>query len=170
MMARFRSQLILKEMEIKTYSDFSRIEDSILKRLRAEREHLINLIDEFESGFSEYQGIFPAQKELPLIAQEFEHIQRGLRIQEKIYETLVQQYEIIKLSLEGEESIFQVIENADVPDLETGPRRSRLFIIISGVGFVFSLVIVVLINIINSILKDPKRLRRLTGESEKDTL
>ncbi|MBN2445006.1 MAG: hypothetical protein JXJ04_26865 [Spirochaetales bacterium] len=167
MMARFRSQLILKEMEIKTYSDFSKIEDAVLKRLKAERGHLINLIEEFESGFSEYQGIFPAQKELPAISQEFEHIQRDLRIQEAIHETLVKQYEIIKLALEGEESIFQVIEKADVPDLETSPRRSRLFFMITGIGFIVSLVVVVLVNIINTIRKDPERLKRLFGEKQK---
>lgn len=163
MMARFRSQLILKEMEINTYSEFIRIEDTVLKRLKAERDNLLKLIEEFESGFSEYQGIFPAQKELPEIALEFSHMQRDLALQERIHSTLVQQYEIINLSLEGEEPLFQILERADVPDLKTGPRRSTIALVIAFVGFIISLVAVLILNSIKKIKKDPEKLKRLKG-------
>lgn len=163
MMAEFRSQLILKEMEINTYSEFSRIEDPVLRRLKTERDNLLKLIEEFESGFSEYQGMFPAQQELPAIALEFSHMERDLALQERIYSTLMQQYEIINLSLEGEEPLFQILERADVPDLKTGPRRSIIATAITFAGFIFSLVCVLILNSIKAIKKDPERLKRLKG-------
>ncbi|MBN2535266.1 MAG: hypothetical protein JXB88_20470 [Spirochaetales bacterium] len=163
MMARFRSQLIIKEMEINTYSEFSRIEDTVLRRLKTERDNLLKLIEEFESGFSEYQGVFPAQQELPEIALEFSHMQRDLLLQEKIHSTLIQQYEIVNLSLEGEEPLFQILERADVPDLKTGPRRSILAIVITFAGFIVSMASVLIINSIKSIKSDPGQLKRLKG-------
>jgi tyrosine-protein kinase Etk/Wzc len=163
MMARFRSQLMLKEMEIKTYSDFSRIEDPVIKRLKVERDNLLNLIGEMESGFSEYLEVLPSQKDLPTIAQTFYHLERDLSVQEKIYEILVQQYEVIKLSLEGI-PMFQVLEIADIPDMKIGPHRILFFVVISISGFFLSVIIAFILNTIERIKSDPERLKRIKGE------
>ncbi|MBN1698288.1 MAG: hypothetical protein JW881_12310 [Spirochaetales bacterium] len=163
MMAGFRSQLILKEMEIKTYSDFSRIEDPVIKRLKAERDNLLGLIGEMESGFSEYMDVIPSQKDLPDIAQSFYHLERDLSVQEKIYEILVQQYEVIKLSMEGV-PMFQVLETADVPDMEIGPHRKTLFITITVIGCVLSIFTAFIVNTIQMIRNDPDRLKRIKGQ------
>ena len=165
MLARLRSQLILKEMEIKTYSDFSLIDDPVIKRLKAERDNLLSLIKEFESGFSsEYKDIFPSQNDLPEIAQKFYHLKRDLSVQEKIYEILIQQYEITKLSLEGHTPVFQVIEQADIPDVEAGPQRTVLLLVITFIGFIFSIILAFILNGIINLKNDPVRMKKLKGK------
>ena len=165
MLARMRSQLILKEVEIKTYSDFSRIEDPVIKRLKSERDNLLKLIREVESGFSSYEKIMPAQKDLPELALEFMHLKRDLFVQEKIYEILIQQYELTKLSIEGEEPIFQVLELAEVPDKKSGPSRSMICIVTVFLAFFFSIIAVFILNAVKNIKNDPDKIKRIKGIS-----
>ena len=137
-MANLRSQLFLKEMELKTYTQFSTIEDPVVMKLRAERNNLLKLIREMESGFSAYQDVLPAQKDLPAIATEYAHLKRDLLVQEKIYEALIQEYELVKLSLEGEETLFQVIEYAEIPEVKVGPHRMMICTMTTFIVFFIS--------------------------------
>ncbi len=162
-MSRFRSQLILKEIEIKTYSDFATIEDPTIRQLRAERDNLLSLINEIESGFSEYENILPSQKDLPDISLEFNHLKRDLSIKEKIYEILIQQYELIKLTLEGGDQIFQVLEQAEVPDFKVGPNRALICLFVTFVAFSISCLLVFIFKAIKNILNDPESVRKLKG-------
>ncbi|HEQ71866.1 MAG TPA: hypothetical protein ENN69_05200, partial [Spirochaetia bacterium] len=145
-LANLRSQLILKEMEIRTYENSATIEDPTLRRLRAERNNLQRLINELEKGSSRLQDQLPSQKLLPEIVLEFAHLERDLKIQEKIYEILLQEFQItkIKLSLVGEEPLFQLLEDADVPDTKYGPNRSLLCLSVTVVAFGIACVLVLL--------------------------
>ncbi|MBN1799616.1 MAG: hypothetical protein JW822_13655 [Spirochaetales bacterium] len=137
-MANLRSQLFLKEMELKTYTQFSTIEDPVVMKLRAERNNLLKLIREMESGFSAYQDVLPAQKDLPAIATEYAHLKRDLLVQEKIYEALIREYELVKLSLEGEETLFQVIEYAELPEGKVAPHRMMICTMTTFIAFLMS--------------------------------
>ncbi len=163
-LADLKSQLILKDMEIKTYSGFTSIDDPVIARMKAERANLARLIDEMERGYSEYEGLMPAQEDLPALAIEFEHLKRNLQVQAEIYKTLTQQYELAKLNVEGEEQIFQTLELADVPDLKSGPSRSILSAGVTAGAFFFSIILAFVINAIKNIRNDPERMKKLRGE------
>ncbi len=165
-LAELRSQMILKEMEIKTYSDFSKIEDLAIKRLKAERDSLLRMIKEVEHGFSSYERVMPPKKELPELALEFAHLTRDLIVQEKIYEILTQQYEITKLSVEAEEPIFQILELAEIPDKKSGPSRSMICIVTVFVAFFLSIITAFILNAAKNIKNDPEKLKRLKGIKE----
>jgi uncharacterized protein involved in exopolysaccharide biosynthesis len=165
-LAELRSKLILKEMEIKTYSDFSRINDPVLKRMKSERDNLLRLIREVEGGYSSYEKLMPTQKELPELALQFARMKRDLFVQQKIYEILTQQYELAKLSLEAEEPVFQVLELAEVPDKKSGPSRSIICIITTLGAFFFSVILAFVFNAIRNIKNDPDKVRKLKGLSE----
>lgn len=137
MLANLRSQLVLKEMEIRIYQQSARIEDPALANLKAERNNLQRAITELESGFSGKNSVLPSQRMLPEIVLEFSHLTRDLKIQEKIYEILLQEFEItkIKLSLASEEPSFQVLEEAALPDTKVGPNRSIICIVLSSLCF-----------------------------------
>ena len=163
--AQLRSQLFLKDIEIKTYSSFTILDDPVLKRMRAERENLAKLISEMESGYAEYEGVMPTQDELPRLALEFEHLKRNLEVQARIYEILTQQYEIAKLNVEGEEPIFQVLELADVPDLKSGPSRGIICVVSTLAAFFFSIILVFILNAARNIRNDPERMKKLKGQT-----
>ena len=162
--ADIRTRLILKEMEIQSYSSFTRINDPVSARLRAERESLVQLLREMESGASLYDGVLPAQDALADLAVRFGRMQRDLRVQTEIYTLLTQQYELSKLSIEGEEPIFQVLELADAPDVKAGPRRSIIVSVATLIAFFVSLIAAFALNAVRRIAHDPAALRHLRGD------
>lgn len=164
LMAKYRSELIMKELEIETYGEFSRINDPVAQRLKAERGNLLKLIQKMESGFKEYKDILTSQKELPKIFLEYHHLKKNLAVQEKIYEILMQQYELIKLSMEGEEPLLQIVEWADKPKIKIGPNRLLLLLYITAAAFAISIFLAFFHRSLEHILQDPERLKKLRGE------
>ena len=123
-LAEMRAQLISKEIEAETYAQFARMEDPVAARLKAERDQLQQAITEMERRFfggsatplrgsgTAGQALGPGV-DIPELAVEFGRLERELRVQSRIYEVLTQQYEVARLSAEGEEIIFQVLEVAE---------------------------------------------------------
>ena len=136
-LAALRSQLILKEIEIKNYSTIAAIEDPKLVQLKDERQNILDLIGQTQQGFTDVQGSSTSKKSLPDIQIEFNNLTVELDIQQKIYNTLSHQYEVLKLTAEPT-STFQVMELAEAPDSKSGPSRSKIVIIATLVAFVLS--------------------------------
>ncbi len=163
MLGDLRSQLILKEMEIINYTQFSKIEDPALVRLKSERNNLINQISRIEGGFTNSSGtVMPAKRDLPEIAQRYQKLTTDIEIQRKIYEALSQHYELTKLSLESE-PVFQILEDPEIPDRKSGPSRGKLCIIVTFMAFLASIILALILNSINKMRKNPSILKKLMG-------
>lgn len=152
--ARLRSELILKDMEIANYSKITRIDDPLTKKLRDERMILEAKINELEFGnpnSSINNRVMPSQQEMPKIAFDYARLQRDLLVQTEVYKMLNQQYEMAKLSSTGQDSVFQVLELGEVPDKKSGPVRSKIVIISTLVGVLLSLIGVLMFESIRSL-------------------
>ena len=165
-MAQVRSELIMKDMEIKTYGDMSKVKDPALMRLKAERDNLSKLLDQLEKGSNRNERILPSQRELPALAIEFAHLQRDLAVQEKVFELLTQQYELVKLSIQGEDPIIQVLEPAEVPDMKSGPKRGMIVIVATFAAFFLSIIAAFVIEAVENVKKDPEAMAKLRGEAK----
>jgi capsule polysaccharide export protein KpsE/RkpR len=146
-LANLRSQLILKEIEIKNYSIYSEISDPRLEQLNKELQNLRDLISKNQMTIPDVNQDSGRQRSLADVAQEFSQLTNELDIQQRIFNTLSPQYEAAKLSPESE-SIFQVFELAEVPDVKTGPQRSKLVMMAFGVSLGLSVAIVLLLDIL----------------------
>jgi tyrosine-protein kinase Etk/Wzc len=167
--AKVRSELIMKEMDIKTYSQLSRIEDPVLKRLQTERDNLSKLLDQLEKGFTDYENVMPSQNELPKIALEFGHLKRDLLVQEALYQLLTQQYELTKLSLTGEEPTFQVLELAEAPEMKSGPSRGLIVLVATFAGLFLSVLLAFILNAWENMKSDSEAMGRLKGLTKEKT-
>jgi uncharacterized protein involved in exopolysaccharide biosynthesis len=165
-MAQVRSELIMKDMEIKTYGDVSKVQDPALMRLKAERDNLSKLLDQLEQGSNKNEKILPSQRELPALAIEFGHLQRDLAVQEKVFELLTQQYELVKLSIQGEDPIIQVLEPAEVPDMKSGPKRGMIVIVAAFAAFFLSIITAFIIEAVENVKRDPEAMAKLRGEAK----
>ncbi len=167
MLADLRTRLVLKEMEIKNYQQFSTIEDPTLARLRSERNNLRSVIEEIERGETSLYGeAAPDGKSLAQLSQEFAEISTQLRIQRSLYESLLERYELARVAQE-QAALFQVIQAAEIPDQKSGPRRSRLVIQNTLVVFLLSVVGVALYDAIRRVIGDRERIRKIVaGELE----
>jgi tyrosine-protein kinase Etk/Wzc len=154
-LANLRSQLILKEVEIKNYESFSKINDPRLEQLKEERQNLLDLISQNQVRLPEAQpgaglqasGGGSREMSLPDVAQQFSQLTLELDIQQRIYNTLSPQYEAAKLTPESE-PVFQILEKAEVPDMKSGPQRPRIIMMAFAGSLVASLAVVLLVNFI----------------------
>jgi len=156
-LADLRSQLVLKEMEIRNYTRFSKIEDPELLRLQSERDNIQEVIDQNERKF--------AGLDLPSLSLEFARLRMALDIQTRIFESLSEQYEITKLTLESE-PVFQILELAEAPDEKTSPSRSKICMVVAVVGFIASVLLAFILHSIHQLRSDPSKLRRIRGRVE----
>jgi tyrosine-protein kinase Etk/Wzc len=165
-MAQVRSELIMKDMEIKTYGDMSKVQDPALMRLKAERDNLSKLLDQLEQGSNKNEKILPSQRELPALAIEFGHLQRDLAVQEKVFELLTQQYELTKLQISGSDPIIQVLEPAEAPDKKSGPSRGMICVVATLAAFFLSILAAFVIEAVENVKKDPEAMAKLKGSKE----
>jgi len=173
-LAEMRARLIAKEIEANTYAQLTRIDDPVAARMRAEREQLEQTIADMERLYfggtesgsrnsNNTENEF-SEADIPELAVRFGRMERELRVQSKIYEVLRQQYEVARLSAEGEELIFQVLEVADVPVLKSGPSRSVIVIVATFGAFFFSVVVTFIINAVSNIRNNPHAMIRFRGD------
>ena len=158
----FQSQLLKKEVEIESYGKISNIKDPVYIRLNNERDAIKNALVKLENG---EVGDYPPVKDLPKLAFELEKLKRAAEIQLIGYKALVQQSETLKLTASGNESTFQVLEYAEVPEIKSGPSRGKLVIIVTFAGFFLSIFFVFLKEAWMNIKNDPEKMNRLTGKN-----
>jgi len=159
-LAQMRSQQILKDLEIQNYEKFSKIDDPVIRRLKSERDSIKAKITELEQGSS----VLPSQKEIPTISFEYASLERDLMVQNEVFKTLTQQYELAKLNASGQGDTFQVIELAEIPDQKSGPSRAMLCIVATMAGFFFSVLLAFVLEAIANIKKDPEAMAKLRGD------
>jgi uncharacterized protein involved in exopolysaccharide biosynthesis len=145
------------------YSSFSKIDDPRLEQLKEERQNLLNLIEQNQlklpdSNQTTGDGVAISKdkpKNLLDVAQSFSQLTIELDIQQRIYNTLSPQYEAMKLAPESE-APFQVLELADVPDIKSGPERSKIVLIAFAGSFFTSLALSLLLNLIRGHRRQPQ--------------
>lgn len=89
-----------------------------IRRLKAELEALAG-------NGGRNQGI-PAIGNVPGVGLEYSRKLRELKTQEAIYEQLMKQYEVVKLSEAKDSSSFQVLDEAVMPETKSKPSRAQI--------------------------------------------
>lgn len=144
-LAALRSQLILKEIDIKNLESVASPDDPKLAQLQQERQDISDLIDTVQKGMTETADSSGESRFVPEAQVAFNALTTELDVQKKIYNTLSHQSEVLKLTPEAEPP-FQVMELAEVPDAKSGPQRARLVAEVVIAAFVVSAALALLLN------------------------
>lgn len=158
-----RSQYLKKEMEIESYMAYSSIEDPGLRKLRIERDSLKANIEKLENGYSVGGIVVPSEKELPNLVSDYKKISLEYELQSKLYTSLAQQYELVKLKTSSIPPKFIVYEKAVPPLVKSGPSRGKLCIIVTMAVFFLSIFGAFILEFIENIKKDPVEMAKLKG-------
>lgn len=89
-----------------------------------------------------------------------------LEVQEQLYASLKAQYEGLKITMDSEQPVFQILEYAEVPDKKSGPSRGKLCIIVTFAAFFIAVCLAFLLNAIDNVKKDPVAMAKLKGKKE----
>jgi uncharacterized protein involved in exopolysaccharide biosynthesis len=81
-------------------------------------------------------SMYPSIRELPLLGVSYADLYRQTRVQEAVFETLTQQYELAKMEEAKETPSVKVLDPPDIPEKKSFPHR--LWIMVAGTFFFFS--------------------------------
>ena len=131
-----QGQLIAAESELQglkqIYSDNNVRVRSLTARV-AELQSQLNQLggkDDKGTSSSGQDSIYPSIRKLPLLGVAYADLYRETKVQEAIYETLTQEYEIAKVQVAKEIPTVKVLDPPDVPEKKSFPPRA--LIILSG--------------------------------------
>jgi tyrosine-protein kinase Etk/Wzc len=147
-LAALRSQLILKDIDIKNYADTNAPQDARMSQLKRERQEILDLINRMQQGMAAGSENDPGSNSFADVQAEFNNLTVELDIQRKIYNTLSHQTEVLKLTSNSAPP-FQVMELAEVPDAKSGPQRVRIVEEVIGIALVISVFLAFFLNAVS---------------------
>lgn len=98
---------------------------------------------------------------LPSISLTTTKLQLELEAQQQVYKQLKTQYELLKIEMQSETPVFQIIERPEAPDKKSRPSRGKLCIIITFASFFLSVFIAFLLNALANIRNDAEAMEKL---------
>jgi uncharacterized protein involved in exopolysaccharide biosynthesis len=78
--------------------------------------------------FSE-DGLYPSIRKLPLLGVAYADLFRRMKVEETVFETLTQQYEIAKVQEAKEVPSVKMLDAAEIPEKKVFPPRTILFLL-----------------------------------------
>ena len=105
---------------------------------------------------------------IPEIMTETSMVKMELEAQQSVYTQLKTQQELLKIKMASDTPIFQIIENAEVPDQKSGPSRGKLCIILAFVGFFISIFIAFALNAVENIKNDSDAMKKIKSSWKKE--
>jgi uncharacterized protein involved in exopolysaccharide biosynthesis len=85
-------------------------------------------------------SLYPSIRKLPVLGEAFADLYRRTRVQEAVFETLTQQYELAKVAEAKETPSVKVLDPADIAERKSFPPR--LMIMVLGTFLAFALAVV----------------------------
>lgn len=89
------------------------------------------------------QALFPSIRKLPVLGVSYADLYRNTKVQEAVYETLTQEYEMAKVQEAKETPSVKLIDPPDVPEKHSSPHRLLLILggtclfLVGGIGWIF---------------------------------
>lgn len=139
--------------ELKNFTDLI---ETALKGIKDAEDKIQN----FERSVS-YANVY----NLPAVSKEIAHARREVAVQEQIYANAKAQYELLKVKMQTEKPLFQILEFPEIPDQKSGPSRGKLCIIVTFAAFFLSIFLAFLLNAIKNIKNDSNAMAKLKGNA-----
>jgi uncharacterized protein involved in exopolysaccharide biosynthesis len=74
-------------------------------------------------------GLYPSIRKLPLLGVKYADLFRRMKVEETVFETLTQQYEIAKVQEAKEVPSVKILDPAEIPEKKVFPPRTILFLL-----------------------------------------
>ena len=98
---------------------------------------------------------------LPSISLTTTKLQLELEAQQQVYKQLKTQYELLKIEMQSETPVFQIIERPEAPDKKSRPSRGLLCIIVTFAALFLSVFIAFSLNALANIRNDAEAMEKL---------
>jgi uncharacterized protein involved in exopolysaccharide biosynthesis len=140
--ARLQGELIAAQSELKGLEQIYTATNVRVRSVQARIAELQKQLDKLGGGVggqgSEPAGTaeapYPSIRQLPLLGVRYADLYRRMRIEEAVYETLTQQYELAKVQEAKETPSVKVLDAASAPERKSFPPRGALVFVLALAG------------------------------------
>ena len=141
--ALLEGQIIAAESELKGLSEIYTPSNVRVRAVQARVSELRRQLEKLDgdpgtatSGTSPSdRSVYPSIRELPLLGVPYADLLRRTKIQEAVYETLTQEYELAKVQEVKETPSVKVLDAAVVPERRSFPPRLSLMLMSAAIGW-----------------------------------
>lgn len=143
--AQTRAQIASREIQLAALEKSETAENPEVVRLHTELDALQSELSRLEgSSGGKEDPVMPPASKTPELAQEYIRKERDVKFHELLFDMLFRQYENAKLDEARNAPMIQVVDEAVVPDSKSGPPRMIVAIAFALLGFLVSVVAIVL--------------------------
>jgi uncharacterized protein involved in exopolysaccharide biosynthesis len=98
---------------------------------------------------------------IPELSIQYSSMLEEIKLKQIIYGMLRQEYEKAKIEEANTTKVFQIIEKAEVPEVKSGPSRSRICLVMTVAAFIVSVIIAFYKEYIEKVRNDPEDSEKL---------
>jgi uncharacterized protein involved in exopolysaccharide biosynthesis len=146
--ARLQGELIAAESQIKGLEEIYSPNNVRVRSVEARIRELQKQLDQLGGANGAAAGTaampYPSIRQLPLLGIKYADLYRDAKIQETVYETLTQQYELAKVQEAKETPSVKVLDKASVPERKTFPPRLAFMFLLAAAGLAAGIAWVIL--------------------------
>ena len=153
--ARLQGELIAAQSQRKGLEEIYTANNVRVRSVEARIEELQSQLDKLAGGAggggeAERKAAgtpaenYPSIRQLPILGVKYADLYRQTRIQEAVYETLTQQYELAKVQEAKETPSVKVLDQASLPERKSFPPRLALIVLLASAGLALGIAGVVL--------------------------
>jgi uncharacterized protein involved in exopolysaccharide biosynthesis len=142
-----QGQLIAAEAELEGFRQLYTENNARVRTIKArvdEIRHQLEKIggkgEETEPSSKGNDSLYPSLRRLPLLGVQYADLYRQMKIQEAVFESLTQQYELAKVQEAKETPSVKVLDPAEIPERKSFPPRLMILIFAVIASFVFGAV------------------------------
>ncbi|MCR5724805.1 MAG: lipopolysaccharide biosynthesis protein [Treponema sp.] len=140
--------------------------ENLEKNIQSSYNEILRLEREARSLGASVSG-GSAAWDIPSITTGSARLQMELEAQKQVYTQLKTQYELLKVTMQSEQPVFQILERPEIPDQKSGPSRGKLCIIVVFAAFFMAVFLAFACNAFKNIRNDPEAWGKLTQKPEK---
>lgn len=145
--ATLQGQLIAVESELEGLKQIYADNNVRVRSLQARATEIRKQMEELggkdrihaDAGNPKDKSMYPTIRELPLLGVTWTDLYRRSQVEEAIYETLTQEYELAKVAEAKEIPSVKVLDPADVPERKSFPPRLAIMLLFSFLCFAIAL-------------------------------
>ncbi len=166
---RFRGLTMEKVLNKKQFLEDRLFEvESQLKKSQTEliqfqiRHGIVEIIPSGSNGAVELvfaQYIRPERRHT--LTLEYFDLQRDREVLAGIFELLMQQFETAKIEEMDDTRTFQILEQAEVPEIKDSPSRGKISMIVTLTTFFLSIFLAFILEYFDRVKQDPEEARKL---------
>lgn len=135
--AELKGKLASKEVELGVLLSYQTEQNPQVRSVRESIEQLQKQIKQMETspdGQKVSDDIFIATSQMPELGVQYARLLRDFKIQETLFQLLIQQYELAKINEAKNTSTLQTLDEAVAPDYKSKPKRSLIVILATFVA------------------------------------